>query len=159
MPAKRLQEFLDSHNVKYVTISHSMAFTAIDIAKSAHVPTKEMAKIVVIKLAGGYGMVVLPASYRVDLEILKEAFKTEDVELAGENEFSRLFPDCEVGAMPPFGNLYDMDVYLAEPLTENEDIAFNAGSHSEILKMAYSDFERLVKPKLVVLTGLASHHW
>ena len=159
MPAKRLQEFLDSHNVKYVTISHSMAFTAIDIAKSAHVPTKEMAKIVVIKLAGGYGMVVLPASYRVDLEILKEAFKTEDVELAGENEFSRLFPDCEVGAMPPFDNLYDMDVYLAEPLTENEDIAFNAGSHSEILKMAYSDFERLVKPKLVVLTGLASHHW
>ena len=159
MPAKRLQEFLDSHNVKYVTISHSMAFTAIDIAKSAHVPTKEMAKIVVIKLAGGYGMVVLPASYRVDLEILKEAFKTEDVELAGENEFSRLFPDCEVGAMPPFGNLYDMDVYLAEPLTENEDIAFNAGSHSETVKMAYSDFERLVKPKLVVLTGLASHHW
>ena len=150
MPAKRLKQYLDTHNIKYVSISHSLAFTALQIAKSAHIPSKEMAKTIIVKVGGQPAMVVLPAAYKMDLKILSEVFDTS-VTLADEPEFSRLFPDCEVGAMPPFGNLYDLDVYIAESVTERETIAFNAGSHSEVIKMAYKDFEKLVKPKLILL--------
>ena len=150
MPAKRLKQYLDTHNIKYVSISHSLAFTALQIAKLAHIPSKEMAKTIIVKVGGQPAMVVLPAAYKMDLKILSEVFDTS-VTLADEPEFSRLFPDCEVGAMPPFGNLYDLDVYIAESVTERETIAFNAGSHSEVIKMAYKDFEKLVKPKLILL--------
>jgi Ala-tRNA(Pro) deacylase len=150
MPAKRLKQYLDTHNIKYVSISHSLAFTALEIAKSAHIPSKEMAKTIIVNIDGQPAMVVLPAAYKMDLKILSEVFDTA-VTLADEPEFSRLFPDCEVGAMPPFGNLYDLDVYIAESVTERETIAFNAGSHSEVIKMTYKDFEQLVKPKLILL--------
>ncbi len=150
MPAKRLKQYLDTYNIKYVSISHSLAFPALEIAKSAHIPSKEMAKTLIVKIDGQPAMVVLPAAYKMDLKILSEVFDTS-VTLADEPEFSRLFPDCEVGAMPPFGNLYDLDVYVAESVTERETIAFNAGSHSEIIKMAYKDFEKLVQPKLILL--------
>ncbi|TNF38402.1 MAG: YbaK/EbsC family protein [Gammaproteobacteria bacterium] len=153
MPSKLLKSFLDENDIKYISISHSLAFTAVDIAKSAHIPSKEMAKTVIIKVDGNLAMVVVPANYKVKLDILKAALDTDDVELATEQEFTSVFRDCEVGAMPPFGNLYDMEVYVAESLTEDDKINFNAGSHSEIMQMDYKDFENLVKPKFVLLAN------
>ena len=149
MPVKRLKEFLDSHSIKYVTISHSRAFTAQETAASAHVPVKELAKTVMVKIDGKMAMAVLPASCKVDFDLLKKATRAATIEIASEKEFKDLFPDCEIGAMPPFGNLYGMDVFVVESLTEDKEIAFNAGSHRELVKMAYKDFERLVKPKIV----------
>lgn len=152
MPAQKLKEFLDSHNVEYVTINHSPAYTAQRIAELAHIPGKELAKTVVVKLDGKFSMAVLPASHRVDLDYLKRGVTASNVEVASEAEFKNLFPDCEVGAMPPFGNLYDMDVYVAEKLTEDEEIAFNSGSHTELVKLSYKDFENLVSPKVIRMT-------
>lgn len=149
MPVQKLKEFLDSHNVKYVTISHSRAFTAQETATSAHIPEKELAKTVMVKMNSKMAMSVLPASAKADFDLLKKATGSSKVEIASEKEFKDMFPECEVGAMPPFGNLYGMDVFVAESLTEDEEIAFNAGSHRELVKMAYKDFERLVKPKIV----------
>ena len=148
MPIQKLKEFLDSHNVKYVTISHSRAFTAQETAATAHVPVKELAKTVMVKIDGKMAMAVLPASSKVDFDLLKKATGSSKVEIASEKEFKDLFPDCEVGAMPPFGNLYGMEVFAAESLAEDEEIAFNAGSHRELVRMAYKDFEKLVKPKV-----------
>jgi len=147
MPVKKLREFLDSRNVKYVTVSHSPAFTAQEVAASAHISGKEMAKTVMVKLDGKMAMAVLPANHKVDFTLLKTAAKANTAELATEEEFKGIFPECDVGAMPPFGNLYDMDVLVEESLAENKDIAFNAGSHTEVIRLAYTDFERLVKPK------------
>ena len=149
MPVQKLKEFLDSHNIKYVTISHSRAFTAQETAATVHVPVKELVKTVMVKINGKMAMAVLPASCKVDFDLLKKATRAATIEIASEKEFKDLFPDCEIGAMPPFGNLYGMDVFVAESLTEDKEIAFNAGSHRELVKMAYKDFERLVKPKIV----------
>jgi len=151
MPVKKLKKFLDSHGVKYVSISHSPAYSAQAVAATAHIPGKELAKTVIVKIDDRFAMVVLPASCRVHLGRLKAATSADRVELAIEREFENLFPDCEMGAMPPFGNLYDMDVYVAEQLTEDEEIAFSAGSHSELVKMLYKDFENLVAPKITEL--------
>lgn len=149
MPVKKLKEYLDSNKIKYETIGHSPVFTAQEIAASAHIPGKELAKTVMVKIDGRMAMAVLPASYRVDFDLLKEAAGAGSVELAGEEDFKNLFPECEIGAMPPFGNLFGMDVYVAASLAEDEDIAFNAGSHSELIRLSYRDFERLVRPKIV----------
>jgi len=149
MPVKKLKEYLDSNKIKYETMGHSQVFTAQEIAASAHIPGKEMAKTVVVRIDGKMAMAVLPASYRVDFELLKEAAGASSVELASEEEFEDLFPDCKIGAMPPFGNLYGMDVFVAASLADDEDIAFNAGSHSELIRLSYKDFERLVAPKVV----------
>lgn len=148
MPVKRLKEFLDRNRVKYVTISHSSAYTAQEIAGLAHVSGKELAKTVMVKLDGKMAMAVLPATDRVDLNLLKATAGSRTAELATEGEFKGAFPDCDVGAMPPFGNLYGMDVFVAARLAEDEEIAFNAGSHTELVKLSYKDFERLVAPKL-----------
>lgn len=148
MPVKKLKAFLDETNVKYVTISHSMAFTSQDIAASAHVSGKEFAKTVMIKVDAAMAMTVLPASYHIDFDSLKEIFGTKNVTLATEAEFKDRFPECELGAMPPFGNLYGMDVYVAETLTRNKEIAFNAGSHTELIRLSFADYERLVKPRI-----------
>lgn len=152
MPAQKLRDFLDSNNVEYVTISHSPAYTAQRIAELTHTPGKEMAKTVIVKLDDKFAMAVLPASHRVDLDYLKRGVDATHVEVATEQEFKDLFPDCELGAMPPFGNLYDMDVYVAEKLTDDDEIAFNAGSHTELVRMAYEDFANLVSPKVIQLT-------
>ncbi len=152
MPTQRLKEFLDSNKVKYVAISHSQAFTAQEIAASAHIPGRQLAKTVMVTLDGDMAMAVLPATDRVDLKLLKKAAGVKKAKLAGEREFKDLFPDCEIGAMPPFGNLYDLEVYVAASLTEGEEIAFNAGSHTELIRMAYADFERLVRPRIVRLS-------
>ncbi|RPJ52662.1 MAG: YbaK/EbsC family protein [Acidobacteria bacterium] len=152
MPVKKLKEFLDENRVKYVTISHSLAYTAQEIAATAHIPGKELAKTVIIRADGRMAMAVLPASLKVDFDLLADATGAKKIELATEREFKQLFPDCELGAMPPFGNLYGMDVYVAESLTEDKEIAFNAGSHTELMRLPFQDFMRLVKPKVVKLS-------
>lgn len=149
MPVKKLKEYLDGHNIKYLCISHSPAYTAQEIAASAHIPGKEVAKTVMIKVDGHMAMAVLPASMHVDFDMLKEVAGADHVELATEEEFEDMFPGCELGAMPPFGNLYDMEVFVAEDLAEDEEIAFNAGSHTELIRMRYEDFEDLVSPVVV----------
>jgi Ala-tRNA(Pro) deacylase len=149
MPVKKLKAFLDENSVRYVTIRHSSAYTAQEIASSAHVSGKEFAKTVMVNKDGKLMMAVLPASYQVDFDQLKQGLRSENVTLANEAEFKYHFPDCEVGAMPPFGNLYNLDVYVAEALTMNKEIAFNAGSHTELIKMSFADFVRLVNPKVL----------
>ena len=152
MPVQKLKEFLDSRNVKYVTITHSASYTAQEVAASAHVPGKELAKTVVVKLDGKMALAVLPASFRVNLDLLKKTTGAGSLELATEDEFRDRFPGCDLGAMPPFGNLYDMPVYVSELLAEDDEIAFNAGSHTELIRLAYADFERLVQPKVLAFT-------
>lgn len=152
MIAKKLKDFLDERKIKYVTIAHSPAFTTQEVAESAHVPGRCMAKTVIVMLDGAPAMAVLPANQRVLLDDLREIIESEDVRLAHEDEFKRLFPDCEAGAMPPFGNLYDMSVYVSPDLADEDEIAFNAGSHTEIIKMMYPDFEQLVKPRVANFT-------
>ena len=149
MPAKKLREFLDRNDVRYVTITHSPAVTAQMIAAAAHISGKELAKTVIVRIDGELSMAVLPASYQVDFDLLKDATGALDVELASEADFREMFPDCELGAMPPFGNLYGMYVFVAEVLAEDDEIAFNACSHTELIKMRYSDFEKLVEPIVV----------
>ena len=152
MPVQKLKEFLDSHNIKYVVISHSRAFTAQETAASAHVPVKELAKTVMVKIDGKMAMAVLPASSKVDFDLLKKVIGSGKVEIASEKEFKDMFPECEIGAMPPFGNLYGMEVFVAKTLTEDREIAFNAGSHRELVKLTYKDFEKLVKPKVITFS-------
>jgi Ala-tRNA(Pro) deacylase len=149
MPAAKIKEFLDRNDVPYITITHSQAFTAQQVAASAHIPGKEMVKTVMVRLRDGLAMAVVPASYHVDFNSLKEVIGEENLRLAFESEFRDVFPDCEVGAMPPFGNLYGMEVFVAEALAENEEIAFNAGTHTEVIRMSFADFERLVHPKIL----------
>ncbi len=149
MACDKLQEFLDRNQVKYISIKHSPAFTAQEIAASAHIPGQEVAKTVVVKLDGELALVVLPAPEMVRMEHLKAETGAQRVELASEEEFRDRFPDCEVGAMPPFGNLYGMDTYVEKSLTGDEEIAFNGGTHTELVKMAFSDYRSLAQPKIL----------
>lgn len=149
MPAKKIKEFLDKNKIKYVSITHSSAYTAQEIAASAHIPGKELAKTVILKADGRMIMAVLPASFKVDFNIFKEITGASNIRLADEHEFVNKFPECDPGAMPPFGNLYGIDVYATKILSEDEEIVFNAGTHTELIKMTYKDFEKLVKPKIV----------
>ncbi len=149
MPLQKLRKFLDEEGVRYVLIVHSPAFTAQEIAAAAHIPGNQLAKTVVLKVDDRMHLCVIPASHRLDLEKCKDQFKAQKVELAQEEEFKYLFPECEIGAMPPFGNLYGMEVFVCQALTENDEIAFNACSHRELIKLSYKDFERLVKPTVL----------
>lgn len=146
MPATKLKEFLNSRGVRYVSIAHSPAFTAAEVAASAHIAGRDFAKTVIVKIAGAMAMVVLPANRRIVLSDLRELLGTHEVELASETEFRGRFPDCELGAMPPFGNLYGLTVYVAQSLAEEESIAFNAGTHREVVRMRYEDFAAVVQP-------------
>ena len=149
MPVQALKNFLDQNGVKYVVITHSPAFTSQEIAAKAHISGEEVAKTVIVKIDDRLAMAVLPASLKVDLPELQQAIGAGRIEIAKEEEFRSRFPECDVGAMPPFGNLYGMDVYVADGLVEDEEIAFNAGSFTELIKLAYSDFERLVRPRVL----------
>lgn len=150
MPTKKLKDFLDEHQIKYTSITHSPAFTSQEIAAAAHVSGKQLAKTVVVKSDGKFALVIVPASTHVNFAKLRDEFGKE-VDLASESEFKDKFPGCEVGAMPPFGNLYDIPVYADKQLSQQEHILFNAGSHSELIQVFYKDFERLAKPTLVTL--------
>lgn len=152
MPINRLREFLDEKAIKYVVISHSLAYTAQGVAALAHIPGKELAKTVVVNLDGELAMAVVPASRHVDLTRVKVAAHANTAELASEMEFKSKFPDCQTGAMPPFGNLYGMRVFADEALSRDVEIAFNAGSHLELIRLSWVDFERLVSPKIAPIT-------
>ncbi len=149
MPIQKMIDYLDRNNIKYVTIRHSAAFTAQEVAASAHIRGKELAKTVLIKIDGKMVMAVLPASDKIDFDTLKNSLSAENTRLAYEQEFIDKFPDCEIGAMPPFGNLYGIDVYVAKSLTKDDEIVFNACSHSMLIKLSYKDYETLVKPKIL----------
>jgi Ala-tRNA(Pro) deacylase len=149
MPVTKLKAFLDSRGIRYVSINHSRSFTATEIAESVHVKGRDFAKTVIVKIDDALAMIVLPANRRIVLHDLREWLANPHVRLATEDEFRGAFPDCEIGAMPPFGNLYDMPVYVAASLVDEPEIAFNAGTHSEVLKMAYADFEQLVQPLVI----------
>lgn len=149
MPVETLKKFLDEHDVKYVTTRHSKAFTAQEVADSAHIPGREMAKTVIVHIDGKLAMLVLPAPAMVDLEVLRDVTGARSVELATEKEFGGRFSNCELGAMPPFGNLWDMPVFVDASLRERDRIAFNAGSHTELIQLGYADFERLVNPTVL----------
>ena len=144
-----MTEYLDKHNVAYVVISHSPAYTAQGIAGLAHIPGKELAKTVVVRLDGKLAMAVIPAKLHVDLALLKRATNAKTVALASEDEFKDRFPQCETGAMPPFGNLFSLDVFADDSLEMDKEIAFNAGTHRELIRMAWEDFKRLVEPKVI----------
>jgi len=146
MPVTKLREFLDSHDIKYVTVSHSKAFTAQEVAESAHISGKELAKTVIVKLDDTLAMAVLPASLIIDLDLLQRATGASQLTIATEGEFREVFPECETGAMPPFGNLYQMNTFVDQRLREDEEIAFNACSHTELIKMSFGDFEKLANP-------------
>ena len=140
----------------FIYCTHRLAYTAQEVAEAQHVPGKEVAKGVVLKADGRFIMVVLPAVKKLDLEALRSQIPFHRIKIAREDEFASLFPDSNVGAMPPFGNLYGMPVYVDRGLSDDEEIVFNAGSHFETLRMRYSDFERLVEP-VVVEAGVPIH--
>jgi Ala-tRNA(Pro) deacylase len=152
MPSRKMKEFLDNMAVKYVKITHSPAYTAREIAQSVHIKGKDVAKTIIVFIEGKMAMAVLSANYSIDFDYFRKEIGAKTIELASEEQFKDMFPDCEVGAMPPFGNLYGMEVYVDQHLTEDREIVFNAGSHSELVRMFYQDFARLVKPKVVRLT-------
>lgn len=148
MPTRKLLDFLDQNNIHYVVISHSSAYTASEIAASAHVKGQELAKTVVLKIEGKMNLLVLPAKYKVNFDLLQKYTGCDSIELAGEDEFTALFPDCLTGAMPPFGNLYGLKTYLDKTMTYDDEIAFNAGNHSELIRLSMRDFMDLVKPDI-----------
>ena len=148
MPTGKLKELLESQHVDFTSIPHSEAYTAQEIAALTHVPGKEFAKTVMVKVDGRLAMAVIPASYHADLDMLRKSIGANEVRLAREEEFEKLFSDCEEGAMPPFGNIYGIEEYVDAALREDEMIAFNAGSHIELIRMSFNDFERLAHPKI-----------
>jgi Ala-tRNA(Pro) deacylase len=152
MSVTKIKEYLDSQEVDYTIIEHSPVYTAQEAAASAHISGRLLAKTVMIKIDGEMAMVVLPAACRVKFDRLKKALGANQVELATEEQFKDLFPDCEVGAMPPFGHLYGMEVITDENLSDQVAVAFCAGSHTELVQLAYKDFEKLVKPKVIAFT-------
>lgn len=146
MPARKLKEFLDSNHVTYDTINHPTAYTASRVSEATHIAGKKLAKTVIVHVGDHLSMVVLPSNKNVDFNSLKDLLHEDDVRLATEQEFANAFPDCELGAMPPFGNLYGMDVFVSHDLTLDEEIAFCAGTHSQVIKLPYKVYDELVHP-------------
>ena len=149
MSPKLLRAYLDEAHIDYTVHTHQPAFSAPRIAQAAHVPGRELAKVVIVWIDNRQVMAVLPSTQHIDLAHLRELTGAQNVRLAREEEFAMRFDQCELGAMPPFGNLYDMEVFVAESLTRDEVISFNACTHTEIMTMAYEDFERLVRPRVL----------
>jgi Ala-tRNA(Pro) deacylase len=143
---ERLEQYLQEHNVAFEEQHHPTAYTAQEVAAAEHVPGRLVAKCVIAVADGQMVMLVLPAVHQVDMARVAEMLGASEVRLAQEDEFADTFPDCEVGAMPPFGNLYQVPVYVDRSLAEDETIVFPAGTHTETLSMKYADFERLVSP-------------
>lgn len=154
MACDRLLDYLDAHGIDYARISHPQAYSAQETADRARIPGREFAKTVMVKLDDALAMAVLPAPEKVNFTLLQQAAGAASVSLATEADFCAVFPDCDLGAMPPFGNVYDMAVYASGSLGVSERIAFPAGRHTELLRMAYADFERLVKPRIARFTFL-----
>ena len=157
--SRTLKAYLDHEHIHYDVLPHPEAFRAAEIAHTLHTPEKEMAKVVIVKVDGRFAITVLPASWSVDLHRLRDIFLTHHVQLATENEIKCLFPDCELGAMPPFGNLYGLPVYVDQSLTEDEAIVFQAGTHSDAIRMRYMDFAALVFPVITQFHRSPSEVW
>ncbi len=147
----RLHQYLDELHAPYTKLTHDRTITAHETAAAAHIDNALFAKTVMLNVDGRLVMMVMPAAYRVDLTRLSRALGGPAVELADEGEFRDAFPDCELGAMPPFGHLYGMPVYVDSRLAQQSEIAFNGGSHTEVLRMPYAAFERLAEPELLWL--------
>lgn len=147
MLSPRLHTFLDERHAPYATLSHARTITAHETAAAAHVGEQLFAKTVMLKIDGAMAMMVMPAAYRIDLTRLSRALGGSAVEIAQESEFKGAFPDCELGAMPPFGNLYGMPVYVDARLSGHPEIVFNAGTHTDAVRMPYVEFERLAEPR------------
>lgn len=158
--SERLRSFLDSHRVVFTLTTHPQAFTARDVAAAEHLSPREVAKTVVISGDGVYHMLVIPASRMVNLSEVRSALGFAHAQLATEEELGKLFPDCELGAMPPLGPMYGLEVYLDGSLAGHETITFNAGNHREVIHMRMADFRRLVSPEITTLVRepAASRH-
>ena len=142
----KLEHYLGENKVHFHGMAHPLAYTAQEVAASMHVHGKNLAKVVVVMANSWLVMLVLPATHQIDFARLRDALGTQDIRLAHENEFEEIFPDCDTGAMPPFGNLYGIPVCVDYTLAQDEEIVFQAGTHRETLKIAYKDYARLVKP-------------
>ena len=151
---ERLEAYLRDNKVPFQVQHHPVAYTAQEIAASEHVPGKMLAKVVMAFADGKMVMLALPAPYRVDLAKAGAVLGAKEVRLAHEEEFAAAFADCEVGAMPPFGNLYDLPVYVDKALAEDETIVFQSGTHTDTISMKYADFERLAKPAVAEFAHL-----
>jgi Ala-tRNA(Pro) deacylase len=154
---KKLRELLDEAKVSYEVHNHPLAYTAQEIAARQHFSGDEMAKVVMLKVDGALVMAVLMGSQKVSMATVRESLGAREVQLAIEDEFISRFPGCEVGAMPPFGSLFGVAVYVDPALEKDEYIYFNAGNHVQTVKMRYRDFERLVHPRVVRLTEARKH--
>ncbi|OGO46123.1 MAG: hypothetical protein A2W34_02530 [Chloroflexi bacterium RBG_16_64_32] len=141
-----LEAYLRENKVPFQVQHHAVAYTAQEVAAAEHVPGRMLAKVVMILGNGGLSMFVLPAPARVDLDRAATVLSAKEARLAQEDEFAGRFPDCEVGAMPPFGNLYDLPLYVDRSLAEDETIVFDSGTHTDTMSMKYADFARLAKP-------------
>lgn len=148
----RLRTFLKQERAAYETLHHAKDYTAKETAEDTHTPPKEFAKTVFLCIDGRPAMAVLPATEFVSLRKVQQTLGAEDVRLASEAESRRACPDCDVGAAPPFGNLYNLPVYVSPSLAEDEKITFNAGSHQDAIRMSYRDFEILVQPRVMPLS-------
>jgi Ala-tRNA(Pro) deacylase len=159
--SERLRSFLDSNHCQYTLTVHPKAFTAREVALAEHLPPREVAKTVVVFGDAEYHLLVVPASRLVDFQELRTALGLAQVRLATEDELAKLFPDCELGAMPPLGSLYGLPVYLDSALAGEPVIAFNAGTHREVIHMPTAEFRRLVQPAVVSLAQepAARHAW
>ena len=144
----RLDEFLTNRQVPFQRLRHPPVYTANHVAQALHVPGREMAKTVLVRTANGYILTVLPATHRVDLDRLEHDLHERNLDLASEAEMERIFPDCERGAMPPFGSLYDVPTLVDESLAEDEEIVFEGQDHEQAIRMRYRDFEAVERPRL-----------
>jgi len=153
---EKITAYLDENRISYTRHSHPTAYTAREVAALEHIPAHRVAKTVVFTSENGYAMAVLPGDSKLDLEALRALLGVARLRLATESELNDLFPDCELGAMAPFGNLYGMPVYVDAGLSSEEMIAFNAGTHRDVIYMRFSDFERLVQPRIVALSRHAA---
>lgn len=152
---ERLETYLREQGVRYELTPHPEAYTAQEVAAAEHVPGRQFAKVVIADVDGRQVMLILPAAARVDLVKLRSALGAKVARLAREEEFASLFPDCETGAMPPFGHLYDVPVYVDESLSTQPRIVFNACSHRETIALSVSDYLKLVTP---TITEFATPH-
>lgn len=143
---QRCERYLKQHGVRYSHSIHSPAYTAREVASAERMPARGLAKVVVYSGSSGYGMLILPADYVVNFAEVRRLLGLEEICLAVESELGDLFPDCELGAMPPFGNFYDMPVLMDEHIATAEFMAFNAGTHRDVIHMSVSDFHNLVNP-------------
>ena len=157
--SRKLNDYLNREHVRYEILPHPEAYRAVTIAHALHAPDREMAKVVIVKVNGRFVMTVLPASWNLDFHRLRELFAPQHVRLATEDEIKELFPDCDLGSMPPFGNLYGLEVYVDRSLTEDEQIIFQGGTHSDAIRMRYADFAALVLPVVAEFHRLPSEVW